>query len=175
VWGTWTSPSRSSEPRAAQRLTVSLRIVGRPVGKGRPRFTRSGRAYTPKTTREWERTVADQAALQYKGEPLGGAVHLAMVILMPRPKSAPKRVTRHVKKPDVDNLVKSVLDGLVTAGVITDDNVVDSLVAVKRYAEPGHEGVRVLAYGDSDANEAGSICADTFGIESFVDSLFAPA
>jgi len=38
---------------------VTFVIPGRPKSKGRPRFTRQGHAYTPKTTRNAERTVVD--------------------------------------------------------------------------------------------------------------------
>ena len=37
------------------------RINGRPKGKGRPRFNKSGRAYTPKATREYEKAVREAA------------------------------------------------------------------------------------------------------------------
>lgn len=37
------------------------RINGAPKGKGRPRFNKSGRAYTPKATREYEKAVREAA------------------------------------------------------------------------------------------------------------------
>lgn len=42
-----------------------------------------------------------------------------------------------VRKPDIDNLAKSLLDGLVAAGVMSDDCQVFDLRAVKAIHEPG--------------------------------------
>jgi len=53
---------------------------------------------------------------------------------LPRPKSAPKRVTQPVKRPDVDKLARAVLDGLVDGGAFADDSQVVSLAAQKRFA-----------------------------------------
>lgn len=39
--------------------SVTLKIEGKAVGKGRPRFTKFGHAYTPKKTREYEEHVKD--------------------------------------------------------------------------------------------------------------------
>ena len=45
------------------RPFVSFVVPGEPVGKGRPRFTRTGRAYTPKKTETAESIVAMNAQL----------------------------------------------------------------------------------------------------------------
>jgi Holliday junction resolvase RusA-like endonuclease len=42
-----------------------------------------------------------------------------------------------VRKPDVDNLEKSLLDGLVAAGVLSDDSIVFDLRGVKVMHETG--------------------------------------
>jgi len=42
-----------------------------------------------------------------------------------------------LRKPDIDNLEKSFLDGLVAAGVMTDDSLVFDLRGVKFMHEPG--------------------------------------
>lgn len=41
-----------------------------------------------------------------------------------------------LRKPDIDNLAKSLLDGLVAAGVMTDDNLVFDFRGVKMMCEP---------------------------------------
>ena len=38
--------------------TLLFRVNGMPQGKARPRFTRQGRAYTPKKTRDYEAALA---------------------------------------------------------------------------------------------------------------------
>jgi Holliday junction resolvase RusA-like endonuclease len=42
-----------------------------------------------------------------------------------------------VRKPDIDNLAKSLLDGMVASGVITDDSQVFDLRALKLMHEVG--------------------------------------
>lgn len=39
-------------------MTISFDVLAKPRGKGRPRFTRKGHAYTPAQTRQYERVVA---------------------------------------------------------------------------------------------------------------------
>ena len=41
---------------------IDFWFQGEPVGKGRPRFTRQGRAYTPKKTRDYELKLAAKAS-----------------------------------------------------------------------------------------------------------------
>lgn len=81
-------------------LVAVFTLLGPPVGKQRPRFNReTGRAHTPKKTREFEAAIANVANL-----------HLCR----DWPKDARYRL--HVKftgrRPDGDNVVKAVADGL---------------------------------------------------------------
>ena len=46
----------------------------------------------------------------------------------------------HVKRPDVDNLAKAVLDALVDQGVIKDDSIVTHLEVAKEYANETEAG-----------------------------------
>lgn len=39
----------------------------------------------------------------------------------------------HLRRPDIDNMLKTTLDGLVDAGLMTDDSIVASLNARKRW------------------------------------------
>lgn len=39
-------------------MTITVTIPGEPVGKGRPKFTKAGTAYTPPKTRAYENKVA---------------------------------------------------------------------------------------------------------------------
>jgi len=76
-------------------------IPGRPVPKGRPRFNRvTGTVYNPKRTKEYEEFVAWCAKQTFK-QPL--TCELAVYIDV------------YVKNnvfPDIDNIAKSVLDGM---------------------------------------------------------------
>lgn len=122
---------------------VRIEIPGVPVGKARPRFTRSGRVYTAKKTTEYEHRVA--LGFLHSGEKsFAQNVPLVIDIIaeMPIPKSTPKYKLKqmveeeipHIKKPDLDNIVKAVLDGL-NGIAFPDDNQICRISAFKKYSE----------------------------------------
>ena len=93
---------------------------------GKPILVESSKKVKP-----WRAAVAQVAALHCQGIE-DGPVTVRMEFLMPRPKSLPKRIIHHQKKPDLDKLVRSTCDAL--SGVAyQDDNQVNRLVASKRY------------------------------------------
>jgi Holliday junction resolvase RusA-like endonuclease len=88
-------------------------IPGKPEPKGRPRFTRSGRTYTPLKTQEWENTVG-LTAIQHKPTELWtGPIACGLVFQLPKPLKHPKKkILRHIVKPDLDNVIKAILDAM---------------------------------------------------------------
>ena len=110
-----------------------------PTGKGRPRFTRKGVAYTPEKTRKAEELISFTAKGAMAGrEPPRGpvAVDIAATFEIPTSwskarKAAPGMPT---KKPDIDNIAKLVLDAL-NGVAFHDDAQVVSLTARKDYAQ----------------------------------------
>lgn len=79
-------------------------------------------------------TVEGQPRLRFAaGEP----VSVRLTFVMPRPVSMPKRLATppHTKRPDVDKLLRAVMDALTSAGVFYDDSQVVEQYAAKRYAE----------------------------------------
>ena len=126
--------------------TFSFYISGEPVAKARPRFS-NGRAYTPRKTTEWENTVRRvvRKRLPENWKPWEGEVSIALVFNMKIPKSTTKKrkeemhthTVKHSKRPDLDNLVKAILDGLNGVAYVDDGQVTD-IYSSKRYAdEPG--------------------------------------
>jgi len=99
----------------------------RPKSKQRPRMTRSGRAYTPKETKEYE----DSIAQAYSGVMFAeGPLHVTLIfdndkteitIRSMRNKNNPSKL-----RGDIDNYAKSVLDGL-NGVAYTDDKQIVSL------------------------------------------------
>ena len=90
-----------------------ITVPGRVVGKGRPRFTKAGRAYTPRATVEFEQRV--RAVWIAAGHPmLTGPLAVRVTVVRPLPKSAPKSRDGEwdTHRPDLDNVVKAVLDAL---------------------------------------------------------------
>lgn len=133
--------SASSQPR----LVKTLRFVGTPVGKGRPRFTRLGHTYTPPKTRAEENRLK-LLSRDFMGptpafsEPLT----LNFVVLHEPPQSLSlKRRSALIatalpaKRPDLDNIIKLYLDAM-NGIVFLDDAQIVGLNAARRYShEPG--------------------------------------
>lgn len=131
---------------------LSFFVPGKPCGKGRPRFsTCRGRvhAFTPKATRDYEELVAVMATLARAkhawATPSSAPVLVKIEARFPalRGWSKAQKVQAeagllHPKKPDIDNIAKTILDasnGLVFA----DDSQVQRLDVRKRYARAGEE------------------------------------
>lgn len=84
----------------------------------------------------WQQLVAEAASHALGREARGlhtSPVHLSVAFYLPRPKSLPRKVTEHLKKPDLDKLVRSVKDAL-TKVVWQDDSQVTQITASKTYA-----------------------------------------
>jgi len=60
------------------------------------------------------------------------AIFLSVTFLMPRPKSLPKKVHQDVKRPDLDKLIRAVMDAL-TGIYYQDDSQVVLISATKNY------------------------------------------
>lgn len=127
---------------------ITFRVPAVPVAQPRQRhraFTvPSGRIatqnYTPAKhkVQDFKATVRLAAQQAYVGPPLGGAIVLRLVFILPRPgrlrwKSRPMPRARHTSKPDADNLAKSVKDAL-SKQCWADDSQICELHAEKWYA-----------------------------------------
>ena len=113
----------------------AVTVPGKVVGKGRPRFTKAGRAYTPKATAEFEQRV--RAVWIAAGHPmLTGPLAVRVTVVRPLPKSAPKSRDGEwdTYRPDLDNVVKAVLDALNGAAYEDDAQVVQiAATKARRY------------------------------------------
>lgn len=124
---------------------IHLTIPLSPVAKARPRVI-NGRAYTPTATASYERTVKLCAAHL---TPLSGPIEAEIAFIFPRLKSATS-TAREVKatRPDIDNLIKAILDGLNGLG-FSDDGQVVQITASKWYAaadEEAHVEVKLCPF-----------------------------
>ena len=126
-----------------------VRVHGHPAPQGSKRcFCRNGRATVVESSSDrvkaWRAAVV--AALQpIPASPhLTGPVHVDLEFYLPRPK-AHRGAETHIKRPDVDKLVRATLDALTTARIYADDSQVDTLVVHKRYARAGEEpGAQII-------------------------------
>lgn len=112
---------------------TTMIFKGRLVPKGRPRGTKSGRHYTPASTRQFESEVR-KAALQQVGEKQLGPVQVNLVLLTKGTKEQRAMSSLGYAYPhtvDVDNVAKSVLDAC--NGVLWKDDKQISKLNIAHY------------------------------------------
>lgn len=123
---------------------VEFFVPGVPAPQGSK--TKWGTEANPRT-RPWRATVAWHAADAYAGQPpMLGEIRVYANFKFPRPKShltakgELRRGARWAKtsKPDLDKLLRALLDGLTDGGVFRDDAQVAYVSAWKHYSDqPG--------------------------------------
>ncbi len=126
---------------------LSLFIPGKAVPQPRHRTARKGEktwAYISKKHKihPWKAAIKLQLMKEgYANKKIADPVKLKAIFKMTIPKSLKKIVsenTPHIKKIDIDNLLKAVMDVLTQTGVIVDDCLVYEINVSKVYAtEPG--------------------------------------
>jgi Holliday junction resolvase RusA-like endonuclease len=134
--------------------SVAFVVAGEPVAKGRPRAFSSPtgiRMHTPKATKAYERSVQAAAGAAMRGTiPFGRPVALYVAIFLPIPASWPKKkqtlarieVVAATNKPDADNVLKAIKDGM-NGIVFEDDSQVVEVAASKKYGTEPRVEVRV--------------------------------
>lgn len=151
-------------PAAAAEVGIRDHLVivahGAPVGQGSMTRNQHGALYSSnaKQLRPWRDTLtngAREAIEEMHGDvelPLFGRgvpVHLGVVFTFARPAShygsgrnsvvlKPSAPNEHVSSPDVDKLLRSVLDAMTAAGVWHDDRQVSRIVEAARVYPGGH-------------------------------------
>jgi len=107
--------------------------------------------------KEWRRAVADAARdhLAQGGETVpDGPVAVNLTFHLAKPKSTPKYQRWVRVKPDLDKLIRAVLDGLADGGALVGgDSRVAEIKARKVYAPPGEPtGCTALVWAADDAD-----------------------
>jgi len=137
---------------------IKITIPGEPFAKARARHsTRGGfvKTYDPQRVEKESLRLYLKAkgAIMYE---LGTPLRCTMVFSMPIPSSMSKKTRiaaaaglhHHVKKPDIDNLVKFYLD--VANGILFDDDKqIVELSAIKRYSDAPSVEIDLLALCDT--------------------------
>jgi Holliday junction resolvase RusA-like endonuclease len=141
-------------------MNVSFTVRGVPVPQGSKRalvHRSTGRAVVieqgGQRHKDWRQDVKSAAVeamgwrvsedgIKVFGQPvMTGPVGVSICFTVPKPKSAPK--TRRIwpdKRPDLDKLVRAILDA-ITGEVIADDAQVTELRAYKVYPGEGHQSL----------------------------------
>lgn len=123
-------------------MQYTITIPGKPRGKGRPRFSRAtGSTYTDDATAVYENLVKT-IWMTVVGERLSGELSVSIEAHYAIPTSKPKKMqvamrdgsVRPTTKPDIDNVIKAVLDGLNGVAYADDAQVVE-ISASKCYSD----------------------------------------
>lgn len=127
-----------------------------PKPQPRPRLTKAGRAYNPKSADFYKMHVgmAAKQAMSEAPTPLSGPLELEVIFYMPRPKRLAKGASDvpHLCRPDTDNLLKSTQDALQMASVVSDDSYFYRVTGAKYYADhdmPARAVIRIILAGDT--------------------------
>lgn len=119
---------------------VTFTVEGIPVPQGSKRLAR-GRIIdaNPKALKEWRANVRTRAVVAKSVIvdlcPYDGPIQCVLLFRFQKPKSA--RRESPYTRPDLDKLVRAVLDSVTEAGIWRDDSRVTSLAAIKQYGLPG--------------------------------------
>lgn len=128
---------------------IHFKYRGEAVGKGRPRVTRRGNhvhTYTPEKTRMFEDAIrfellastCEKIPVYPQGIPLKAEIKIgASVPASYSKKKREKCLSGEIaptKKPDIDNVLKSIFDALC-GFAMDDDNQITEIIAEKIYAE----------------------------------------
>lgn len=105
--------------------------------------------YVPDSDKKWRKRIVYEASLKI-GKAIEGPVRIDIEFLMPRPEGhfgtgrnagvlKPSAPHWHIVTCDVDNLAKTVFDGLQIAGVVLNDSAICDTRITKRYPRAGEE------------------------------------
>ena len=127
-------------------ISIMFTVYGHPIAKGRPRFSTRGKfpvAYTPEKTKTYESEVGMMAKVAMgASKALEGALETFIYVTFPVPPSYSKKRTeaclnnteKHTKRPDLDNVIKSVIDGMDKI-VFNNDSQITSIHSTKVYGQ----------------------------------------
>jgi Holliday junction resolvase RusA-like endonuclease len=135
---------------------IEFTYYGEIRGKGRPRFRKIGNfvsTYTPTETRDYEMSIKESFLVEcadserfFNGEQLA----MELQIYQAMPKSVSKKKAQEMledkvkptKKPDIDNILKSVCDSLNKVAYTDDTQIVEMRIQ-KHYAENSYMVVKL--------------------------------
>ena len=136
-------------------MIYDCEVEGTIVGKERPRLNmNSGLIYTPTRTKDYELLIQQCFKIKYHNfEQLQGRISIEIIAFMKIPKNTSKAKTKEMlennisptRKPDIDNIAKSVLDAM-NKFVFKDDNQVSRIMVEKRYGQVEKIYVKVEEY-----------------------------
>lgn len=120
---------------------MKFEVIGTPVAKGRPRLSRYG-TYTPAKTVNYENLVKISYLNQCDDKLTGKAIKMEIWAIFEPTKTEKKSKKKYqsllgkpyIKKPDNDNIAKSICDALNEIAYDDDSNI-SELIVHKLYGE----------------------------------------
>ena len=136
-------------------MKYEFEVPGTIKGKGRPRVNSyTGMIYTPTTTKDYECLVEQYFLLKYpRFKTLEGRVGVNITATFNIPKSTKKSDREKMiqneispnKKPDIDNIVKIILDAM-NKFAFKDDTQITKLSVEKKYGEEEKVHIEIEEY-----------------------------
>lgn len=136
-------------------MIYEFEVPGKVIGKGRPRLNSyTGVVYTPTRTKDYESLVEQYFLLKYpRFKALEGRIKINIIAYFSIPKTTKKADINEMlennisptKKPDIDNIVKSILDSM-NKFAFKDDNQITKLEVEKKYAIEDKVYVKIEEY-----------------------------
>lgn len=136
-------------------MTYEFEVPGKVIGKGRPRLNSyTGVVYTPTKTKDYETLVEQYFLLKYpRFKALEGRIKVNIIAYFSIPKTTKKSDINEMlennisptKKPDIDNIVKVVLDSM-NKFAFKDDNQITKLEVEKKYALEDKVHIKIEEY-----------------------------
>ena len=136
-------------------MIYEFEVPGKVIGKGRPRLNSyTGVVYTPTRTKDYESLVEQYFLLKYpRFKALEGRIKVSIIAYFSIPKTTKKSDINEMlennisptKKPDIDNIVKSILDSM-NKFAFKDDNQITKLEVEKKYALEDKVYVKIEEY-----------------------------
>ena len=136
-------------------MIYEFEVPGKVIGKGRPRLNSyTGVVYTPTKTKDYESLVEQYFLLKYpRFKILEGRIKVSIIAYFSIPKTTKKADINEMlennisptKKPDIDNIVKSILDSM-NKFAFKDDNQITKLEVEKKYSIEDKVYVKIEEY-----------------------------
>lgn len=136
-------------------MIYEFEVPGKVIGKGRPRLNSyTGIVYTPTRTKDYESLVEQYFLLKYpRFKVLEGRIKVSIIAYFSISKTTKKADINEMlennisptKKPDIDNIVKAILDSM-NKFAFKDDNQITKLEVEKKYAIEDKVYVKIEEY-----------------------------
>ena len=136
-------------------MIYEFEVPGKIIGKGRPRLNSyTGQVYTPTRTKDYENLIIQYFMLKYpRFKPFESRVSVEITANFEVPKSTKKsdkelmleNKINPLKKPDIDNIVKIILDAMNECA-FKDDTQITKLAVEKKYAQEESIYVKIEEY-----------------------------